>query len=560
MSEARTRAWAALLLVLFPIAYGLLGIHLGEDVSFDMLNYHYFDPYWLLTNHLYDILPAQEQTYLSPVLNIPTYALQRWLSGLSASFVIATVQGLAIVPLYFIARSITATRLLSLILGALGMLGSIAYSEIGSSFGDNLVAIFLLSALALTTRVHDNDCHSSKTIWLIPAVGLLVGIGAGLKLAEAPIAMGFLLASPTLRATTSGRVVAFAQFLVGLIGGVGISYGYWAYELTTHYGNPVLPFFNQVFRSPFALIAANSDPRFLPQGLLEWMLYPFIWTLHPLRVEEVGFRELSIPLCEALLLTSIALRCYRLIRERHWVPLFSTTYERFLVVGATLSVLIWAYEFGVYRYITSIEMLSFVLLWILAKSVLSGISPRRYSPRLLPAAVAVLCLLCVMFEQPANFGRTHFAGKYFSAQIPTSLAKPNLTILMLSAEPYGYIVPFFPQSTDVIRLQGNLLPTPHLEKLIQQRLNAAGAIYVTWVTVERRRQFLLENQAAWMQFGLKLQANACSQFRTQRGGSGEWIRYCRLEHATSPPTRTTSFVGSEGSDPLASDALGNRVS
>ena len=546
MVRSRARVTTTLVLALFPVGYGLFGVHLGQDASFDILNYHYFDPYWLLSNHLYDLLPGQEQTYLSPILNLPTYYLQRSLPAVGASFIIGAVQGLAILPLYVIARTVTSSRWVSIALSMLGMFGAIAWSEIGTSFGDNLVAILLLGAIAAVARSSNHDLSARSSRWVLPAAGLLAGVGAGLKLAEAPIAIGFLLAVPLLSHSTRGRIVAISRYLAGLVVGVGVSYGYWAYELTSRFHNPVLPFFNNIFHSPFAPIASNADPRFLPSNIVQLLFYPFVWTMSPLRVEEVSFRELSVPICELLLLVALASRLYRFARTRRWLAMFASVNERYLVVGATLGLLVWAHEFGTYRYITTLEMLSFILLFILSKSALAGLSRLGGSTRVFPAVATALCMLCVLTEQPANFGRTHFSGKYISVALPAELRKPHLTILMLTGYPYAYMVPFFPASTDVIRIQGNLTPTPYVNQLIEQRLKTTSPIYITWVTVEKRGQFIAENASAWMKYGLTVVKRSCSHFFAHRGVSREVIRFCQVArsvttaNATSASASTTS--------------------
>jgi hypothetical protein len=517
------------LLAIFPIGYGLFGLHLGQDIGFDTLNYHYFDPYWLLTNHLRDIAPGQEQTYLSPLLNVPTYLLQRALSGETASFVIGAVEGITIIPLYLVARAIAPSRTVALLLAVLGMFGAITWSEIGTSFGDNLVAIPLVTSIAMVARSRSGtDGDRSRGSWFLLAAGLVSGIGAGLKLAELPITLGFLVAIPVLDSSIRLRISATVKYLAGVVLGAGIAYGFWAYELASRFGNPFLPFFNNLFHSPFAPLAENNDRRFLPHNVIELVFYPIVWSFNFAHVNEVGFRELSLPLCEVLLLIAVVLRLYFFVRTRQWRPLFTTEFERFLVAGSSVSVLLWAEVFGVYRYLTAIEMLGFVLLWILTKSVVQVLVPVPLRRRVLASAIVLLCVVCIATEQPANFGRAGFSGKYFSAAIPKPLSRANNTVLMLSGDPYAYVVPFLPASTDVIRLQGNLVPTPHETELIVKRLEGASAIFITWMSVERRAVFLATNASAWTQYGLQLVPKSCSAFHTNRGASRSWIRFCRV--------------------------------
>src|SRR5271154_3588421 len=72
--QKRSTIW---ILCAFPIFYGLVGLSLGADTNWDLLNYHFLDPYWVLTNHMHDVMPATRQTYANPLLDIPFYLAAR---------------------------------------------------------------------------------------------------------------------------------------------------------------------------------------------------------------------------------------------------------------------------------------------------------------------------------------------------------------------------------------------------------------------------------------------------------------------------------------------------
>ena len=108
-------------LIVFPFIYGLVALHRGEDADWDLLNYHFFDPYWVLVNHQRDIMPAQLQTYYNPLIDIPFYYAARHLSGRTVAYGIAVVQGLSFPILYLIARVFTRRRLLALAGAGLGI-------------------------------------------------------------------------------------------------------------------------------------------------------------------------------------------------------------------------------------------------------------------------------------------------------------------------------------------------------------------------------------------------------------------------------------------------------
>jgi hypothetical protein len=61
-----------ILAVFYFVLLGIVSLYLGQDISWDIRNYHFYNPYMLLTGRMqYDILPAQIQTFLNPTMDIP---------------------------------------------------------------------------------------------------------------------------------------------------------------------------------------------------------------------------------------------------------------------------------------------------------------------------------------------------------------------------------------------------------------------------------------------------------------------------------------------------------
>src|SRR5205807_1701569 len=66
----------------------------------------------------------------------------------------------------------------------------------------------------------------------------------------------------------------------------------WMWTLYTHFDNPLFPYFNDVFRSPWWDEAPLFDRRFGPHTLLEWLGFPFrFFGYSSLFVTEVRFRD-----------------------------------------------------------------------------------------------------------------------------------------------------------------------------------------------------------------------------------------------------------------------------
>ena len=85
--------------------------------------------------------------------------------------------------------------------------------------------------------------------------------------------------------------MALSFFAAGGAIGVLATGGAWAWMLWEQFGNPLFPFYNTIFRSPEAPIAAIADLRFMPRNIWDAALYPFYWLvgMHP--SSEWPFRD-----------------------------------------------------------------------------------------------------------------------------------------------------------------------------------------------------------------------------------------------------------------------------
>src|SRR5262249_35422044 len=146
------------LLVLFTMcsANAIFAVLLGKEMNWDLLNYHFYNGYALLHGrHDLDLAPAQVQTFLNPLVDVPLYLAIAGLPPIAVGAIYGFVQGLNGVAVWLIGREllpIEDDRLREWIafgLAVLGALGSINLSEAGGSMADTLVSIPVLFSVAL---------------------------------------------------------------------------------------------------------------------------------------------------------------------------------------------------------------------------------------------------------------------------------------------------------------------------------------------------------------------------------------------------------------------------
>ncbi len=68
------------LLCLTPVLFGLSILWLGQDISWDLRNYHYYNPFAFLNGRMgHDVAVAHVATYYNPLIYIPFYWAVTWL-------------------------------------------------------------------------------------------------------------------------------------------------------------------------------------------------------------------------------------------------------------------------------------------------------------------------------------------------------------------------------------------------------------------------------------------------------------------------------------------------
>ena len=82
---------------------GFASLLRGVDTNWDLRNYHFYNPWaWLNGRLIFDYAPAQVQSYYSPLLDLPFFALvQAHLPAFAITFLMGFPFGLAV---YFFVR------------------------------------------------------------------------------------------------------------------------------------------------------------------------------------------------------------------------------------------------------------------------------------------------------------------------------------------------------------------------------------------------------------------------------------------------------------------------
>lgn len=457
------RPWLGLALSL--ALAGTASILLRQDSNWDLMNYHLYNAWaFVHDRHGLDWAPAQLQSFHSPFLDLPFYALVAAdVPARAIAFVLAMPTGIAWYCFARIAAVLfadlpDATRTPAIVAAvAIGVTAPMAVSLVGTTMNDWYVAMFVLAALWLLVRGGDPLAARAPTLAL---AGALVGTGAGLKLTGAVYGVGLLAALALAAGPWRARVRA-----VGFSGGAmaaafAATAGPWMWLLWQRYANPLFPYFNDVFRSPWADPVSFSATRFGPTSAAEWLAFPFVLLVKLEHyVSEPAFRDARPALLYALALAALAIALLR--RERTRAPAGNPAAWRFVAAFFVASLVAWAALYRIWRYLVPLELLAGVLI--------VGLIVRLTPPKRVAAALAVAFVAVTITAKFPTWWRQRFDGPFLAVALPP--VQPGALVLLVAAEPMSYVLPSFPPDARFAGLVSNF-NDPDRKNRLQQTIAA----------------------------------------------------------------------------------------
>ena len=431
----------------------MAAFRLPGDACYDLANYHIYAPFALLHGKLgTDLAPAQAQSYLPPLNDVPYYLLSRSIRSVRVLNVILVLPEVAALSLLLLitlrltrAGSVTE-RCIALVAVVLSATGAATHAVLATAMSDMVSCALILGAVLLLLR-HEEELAGVRAGPVLLA-GLLVGVALGLKLTLSYAAVGIvagLLCWTGLPAQARLRLAVLISLgiAVGLVGCLG----WWWARLYAFSGNPMFPLYNDLFRSPLAPAGDFVDTRFLPRSLSQALAYPFRWALHPDPVVTEPDQQMRDPRIALALLAALALLLLSVVRR----ALVSGA-VRFVAVLFLAGFVLWERQFSIFRYLSLLELLSGPMLAMLASVVLRSPAGRQAT---LNGAIIVLFLAMSWTVQP-RWGRLpHPGGRPLVVSMPRLPARS--LVLMLDASPLAFLAAYQPASVRFYGASNNLI-------------------------------------------------------------------------------------------------------
>jgi len=560
-----SRKIALLFFALAPLLYGVLSLAFGQDANWDLRNYHWYNAYAFLNGREgFDILPAQTPSFYNPIIDVPFYLLATHLPARLVGFLLGTVQGLNGIFLFLLAYALLRLEnplqrtITAIIIATAGLLGGGTLGEVGATFYDNVISLGIFGALlVVVTQMETLTASPAKTAFRLAALGgFLMGCAAGLKQPALLYAAGLGLALFTLPTPWRRRFGIAFWFGMGGLAGIALFSGYWMVHLALAYGDPLFPYFNNIFHSPFAELKSYQDPTFIPGDWQHRLFLPLYFAFNPYIVGEVPWRDFSVPLLFVILPVvfimgwwrEAVLYCNRRtphppaarksggslplpqgerVKKQRWPTSLSpcgrgwreapgegcpTTHEvsplndlpttRYLLAAMAISYVVWAKMFCIYRYLVPLEMLAPLAL-MLCMGWLVREQRRAW------AAACVLLLLVQITVMRADWGHVPWGERYMQIDMPPLV--PDTMLLMAGWHPIGYAATAVPPSVPVIRIHSNFTtpdkPPIRFTQIMHDRIAAhQGPLKILYLPVEEKR--VTDALAA---YGLAIEPGFCEE-------------------------------------------------
>ena len=501
--------------VVFTTAYALW---VGQDASWDQKNYYFYSVYaWLRGRTFRDVAPGQITTWLNPLPYLLQYLLIQSAPPVVAGLLMGALAGLNGLMLWLLARRLQRGdptwqgRVCAYVIILVGLTGSIFLSEVGTTFADYLSSVLVLGGLISITPPPSEMAGKPNARDFLLA-GLWMGTACGLKLTNFIYAIGLGVSLLALWPVVVLRSRMFLSYTIGGVCGFLATGGYWAVHLWLAFGNPMAPYFNDVFASPMFVLDSFADRRYIPGSFLTSAItYPFRWLLGMHPTSEVPFRDARFALVAVFLPVALVVSVLRPGRGPSGAAKTGSIVElrQFWLYGLFFiaSYAIWLKQMAYQRYALPLEMLTGLMLFLSLDRLLRN-------RKEVTCVFSVLAVFIVIWTRPANWGRIPYGNDWFGIEIPRDQEPQTLYVMMGHDEPFAYVIPFMPDTSQFIRLTGNMPLDPNMPlgrkalSMIRAHTGTIRSLAVVELDEEDRTRLA--------RFGLALAAGReCERFRSR---------------------------------------------
>ena len=358
--------WDLILGIYFFLIAGIAGMCKGMDRSFDVRNYHIYNPYAFLNDRYdFDIMPADIQSYFNPIMDIPYYFMIKYLNNFP--FIVAFLQGTSYAFLMFMIYKIAKlvfkkyNRFLLIFLSVLvGSTAALTLYNIGTLTNDILVADLVLVSFYYILKSFD------KFEWKnIIFSSFILGCVCGLKLTTGAFGIAIIFALMFFVKHFKNPFKVWFTFAIVTFLGFLFTNGFWMIKLYSLYENPFMPYFNSIFHSHYVNctdVLKEDFKHIAPHGIKEFLFYPFYFYQHlPVRGFEMNYQDFRFAAIYVVVVLNLLITKFvdkNLLKEKYGL---NFTQISFLLLVCVFAYIIWINASPTIRYLTPAAALAGVI-------------------------------------------------------------------------------------------------------------------------------------------------------------------------------------------------------
>jgi hypothetical protein len=535
MTAARLRH---LLFLGAPIAFGIWSLSLGQDAGWDLRNYHWYNPYALLTGRAaLDGAPAGLQTWFAPYVDLVWFGLAQGLPAPVVGFIIGAVQSASFVLLFLLGdlllpiERVLEQRAVALLVAVTGVCGAGSVAEIGTTTNDITVSLGVLGSLWLVCRSWRLLLGGPRRQALMRATvtGLPIGLALASKLTMVSFAIGLLAAFLVAPCPVARRLSLIGGFAAGILIPTTILLVPWLAHVWHETGNPIFPYFNGIFRSPLVDPRSWWQYRSQPGSVADALLFPLRFVGFGPELES-SFRDYRI--LAAYIVVPLALIAAACLRSRRPAP--EQRGDFYLFTAMAVGYVCWVVIFSYYRFALPLEMLSPLMIAL----AIARFPVARWPTRV---ATPLIMILLLATSQAADHGHVPWRHRFVEVSVPP-LARPETSMVLLLDQPMAYVVPNFPPAVRFLQLHPNFAwgddPRRPWHRFMQERIDAhRGDLFA----VRETGADPSATRARLASYGLALAEVSCRPMATNLANvPGEILVFCPVMRlagagAVTPP-------------------------
>ncbi len=530
MKKNKNLIASVLISLFFFLLINSIAYYLGADINFDLLNYHFYNGYAFLHGTFISNSLQTVQSYLEPFSSSFYYILISNLSPLLVNLIIASIQSLGTILIFFLSLNILNNfkhkYVLAFIIALSSTLGPDFISEIGTTCGDTLTAPLVILSCFFTVKsiqkiTIENKLNDKSNLVFITLSGICLGLAAGLKLTNMIYVVGMFISSLIVFLLLNIELKKKLIYISLISLSMAISFlaiyapvGIFLYE---NFKNPLFPYFNGIFKSPYMLPISFRDERWIPKNLFQYFEVPFLLVSKKIilpysnswRGMELSFNSYLFAAIAVFMPFYISISFKKYITKNINYP------KLFIVLFFIFSYIPWLLEFAYYRYIAALEMLAPLVLFI----IISSFFRNKYFYIILSS---IILLLCLMSYPHFNWGRVKpFPQSYFGINKQMFKEYDN-SMIIVGSTPLGFVIPYLPENDRIIAYPAGIPLTEQYKnnyyKSIENWNKKIYFLSINYPDLNIALDILKEHK-------LLINYDSCKEIRT----NGPTVSFCRVE-------------------------------